>query len=353
MLRLARRDPSLVETTLPAPGGPAPSWQELRAEATGLLRDLGTPRDDRERWLQAQTEAVAATCRVRAGERVPWAEQVERQLRVRPAVGDVDRYAAAHDVLEDLLPGPGPLLDRYLAHRALTVVPAVRVLDALAAVVALLRARTPDLPAGEGVRLTASRGPWSGLSRATGPLHSEVVVDPSRPLPAASLLALAAHETYPGHHLERLRLAGRPERAVVVLGTPEAVVTEGLGETALRASGLTLPECTDALPLPAGADLALADAVARAARPLLRTKTDAAVLLHTRGPAVATGHLVRWGLHDAARARAQLGFLSTPRFAVHAVAYGAGAALVDGWLDRGGRYDDLLGRPVLPEDLTR
>ena len=295
---------------------------------------------------------MAALCRVRAGARSPWAEQVERCLQVRPDLGEVDRYADAHAALDALLPGSGPLVERYHRHRRATLVPAVRVLDALSGVVALLRARTPDLPQGEGVRLTAARGPWSGLSRGTGPLHSEVVVDPSRPLPAASLVALAAHETYPGHHLERLRTRDRPERQAAVLGTPEAVLSEGLGETALRASGLTAADCADVLPLPSGTDLALADAVARAARPLLRTKTDAAVLLHARGPAVATGHLLRWGLHDPERARAQLRFLSDPRFAVHAAAYGTGALLVDGWLDAGGSYDDLLRRPVLPGDLA-
>lgn len=325
-----------------------PGWDGLAERARRLLRDLGDAPGDRERWVRAQAEGVEALCRERAGERLPWAAQVERQLRVRPVLGDVEVYAAAHDELATLLPGPGPLLERYLAQRAATVVPAVRVLDVLEGVVSLLRARTPGLPAGEGVRLTASRGPWSGLSRQTGPLTSEVVVDASRPLPAASLLALAAHETCPGHHLERLRLAGQPERQAVVLGTPEAVVTEGLGETALRASGVTVQDCAELLGVE---DPGLTDAVARAARPLLRTKTDAAVLLHSRGPAVATGHLQRWGLHDAARARGQLAFLSSGRFRVHAVAYGAGAELVGGWLDRGGRYDDLLGRPVLPDDL--
>ncbi len=301
--------------------------------------------------MLGQARAVATWCAVRSGTAIPWPEQVERCLGVTPDLGAVQRYAEAHARLAELLPGAGPLADRYAAHRAASVVPAVAVLDALAGVVALLRARTRGLPAGEGVRLTAARGTWSGLSRSVGPLRSEVVVDASRPLPAASLLSLAAHETYPGHHLERLRLAGQPERAVVVLATPEAVVTEGLGETALRASGVTVQDCAGLLPLRRGTDPALVDAVGRAARPLLRTKTDAAVLLHTRGPAAALEHLSRWGLHDAERARAQLRFLSSARYAVPAMAYGAGADLVGRWLDRGGRYEALLGVPVTPDVL--
>lgn len=37
--------------------------------------------------------------------------------------------------------------------------------------------------------------------------------------------------------------------------------------------------------------------------------------------------------------------------ALHAAAYGEGARLVGGWLDRGGAYGDLLDAPVTPATL--
>ena len=321
----------------------------LGAAAESLLHDLGPPTGARTRWVAGQLRALATTCRVRAGERLSWAEQVGRCLQVTPTLGDREAYAVAHAALEGLLPGPGPLAERFAAHRTATAVPPDELPRALAAVVGLLRERVATLlPAGEALELqVVAAAPWSALCRAAGPLRSVVAVSAARPLPAAALVALAAHETYPGHHVERCLLAGRPERQVVVVATPEAVVTEGLGQTALRASGLTVADCGPLL----GRDLTHADAVARAAAPLARTKADAALLLRTRGARAAHRHLTRWGLHDPARADVQLAFLQDPRWVVHAAAYGAGADLVGAWLDAGRPYADLLGRPVTPDDL--
>ncbi len=321
-------------------------WEALAAEAAGLARDAGE--DPRGRWVAGQAAAVALACRVRAGADVAWEAQVEGCLQVRPSLGDLDAYAAAHDALEALLPGSGPLLDRYEAHRQATAVAPARLVEVFAAMVSLLRARTPDLPAGERVDLHAvSWAPWSALCRGRSALVSEVLLSTWRPLPAASLLALAAHETYPGHHLERVLLADLPERAVAVVATPEAVVTEGLGETALRASGVRLQDTG------VTGDTDLAQAVADAAGPLARTKTDAAVLLHTVGEDAAAAHLQRWGLHSTARTLGQLHFLADPLWSVHAVAYGAGADLVGGRLDAGRPYRELLGRAVTPGEFTR
>jgi hypothetical protein len=347
VLQVAVRDPGRVETALPLPTGPVPGWDALARTADRLRDDAG--QDARGQWLAGQLEALATGCRAAAGERVPWVEQVQRGLQVRPEPGPTTAYAAAHAALEALLPGPGPLLDRLAAHRRATVVPRERLPEVAGAVVRLLRERTPGLPADEQVRVTPVDGaPWSALCRSLGGRRSEVLLDVARPLPAASLVALLAHETYPGHHTERCALADQPERQVVVVATPEAVVTEGLGQCALRASGLSLVDCSAAV----GQDLAHAAEVAAAAAPLTRTKTDAALLLHRRGPQAAAGHLRRWGLHTPDRVRAQLAFLTDPRWAVHAVAYGAGALLVGGWLDAGGSYEQLLGRPVTPATLA-
>ncbi len=336
MQRLA---PELVEGD-GRPEGDPPSWRQLADRARGLAADTDDP------WYAGQLRGIETTCRVRAGEQLPWLEQVERCHDVRPELGDVEAYAAAHADLDDLLPGTGDLVTRLAAHRAGTAVPPHRLHAALTDLTSLLRAATPGRPAGESVQTgLVDDAPWSGLCRRTGPLRSSVAVSRSRPWPAASLVALAAHETYPGHHHERCRREHRPERQVAVLGTPECVVTEGLGETALRASGVRLEECGGVL----GLDLRLAAAVADAAAPLARVKQDAALLLHSAGPQAARDHLVRWGLHDARRADAQVAFAQHPRWQVHATAYGEGARLVGGWLDRGGSYDALLDAPVTPQ----
>ena len=62
-----------------------------------------------------------------AGEPGSYADEVEGCYGVRPTHTDEAVFTAAHEQLEDLLPGDGPLAERYEGWRTSMLVPTDRV----------------------------------------------------------------------------------------------------------------------------------------------------------------------------------------------------------------------------------
>jgi hypothetical protein len=352
--------------------GPPPSPAELAGCARRLrtqLPDAGLS-PERSAWLDAQLAALATTAEVLTGGPLGFVAQALACTQVEPRLGDEDRYAHAHDELDRLLPGAGPLGWRWAAHRRRTRLPPALLPAALAAVSALLRAATGarvGLPAGERVDHDVVPGvAWDGLHRYAGGLRSTVVVSSGAPVTLVGLVRLLAHESYPGHHTDACRkqqaLAGRPEAAVGLLDSPQALLAEGSAEAGLGVLDLA-PEDLQGLAHGLGLrqDVGLALRVAAAAEPLGRVAQDAALLLHDRRLDVGavTAHLARWGLQPPARAARSLRFLSDPVWRVHTVTYAEGGELVQRWLDArpagrsaGDRLGELLDSQLTPAGLV-
>jgi hypothetical protein len=86
---------------------PPANPSDLVAEAESLLGEL------EDGWLRDQVLGVRTFAGVLAGESIPYADEVERCYGVRPEFTDESVFAAAHDELEQLLPGDGPLAQRF------------------------------------------------------------------------------------------------------------------------------------------------------------------------------------------------------------------------------------------------
>ena len=97
------------------------------------------------------------------------------------------------------------------------------------------------------------------------------------PMSAIELLLLAIHETYPGHQAERsvkedqlVRHGGRLEESIVLVPTPQSLITEGIAEVAPHILlGGDNGQVFSAILAEAGVELDLGHvlAVERAARP--------------------------------------------------------------------------------------
>jgi hypothetical protein len=352
---------------------PAPLPADLARRATELRNELpssGLPAD-RAAWLDGQLSALSVSGRKLAGEEVGFVDEVESYFQVRIEPGDTAAYVAAHDALDALLPGDGPLLDRYVAWRESEVVPADRLAEAVDAFSSDLRDRvraTYPLAEEEVVEYeVVTDKPWSGFNYYLGGYRSRVAINADLPMRKADLPKLLAHESYPGHHTEHCRKerllvegAMRDEHRIFLVNTPECLMAEGLADLGVRvAVGSGWGAWAEGVYADLGIafDGTLAESVGRAAGALNYVRQDAAIMLHDRGASAddAVAHLVKWGLVSEDRARKSLAFLTDPLWRAYTSTYVEGYVLLGRWLDageQGEQFRRLLDEPLTPAAVT-
>ncbi len=318
-------------------------------------------------WLRDQVHGLRTYAGVLAGESGSYVDEVAGCYGVRPAHTDESAFAAAHERIGELLPGSGPLAERYRRWEDSILVPAEQVEPTVAAVIDEARAWTRglvDLPEGEGVALEIVRDePWLAFCFYQGDLRSQISVNVTLPMSAIELLILTLHETYPGHHAERcckehllVRERGLLEETVVLVPTPQSLVAEGIAQLAPElllggAGGAALAAVVRA----AGVefDLAHALAVRQALEPCRWAEVNAALMLH-RGAdeAEVRAYLERWGLMTPELAAHLIRFFGEETSRTYAITYPAGhelcRAYVAGELER---FRHLLSEQVRVGDL--
>ena len=299
-------------------------------------------------WLRDQVEGVRAYAAVLAGESVSFSDEVEACYGVRPTYTDEAVFAAAHEALEELLPGGGELAERKQRWEASIHVPADQVKTVIAAVIHEARAQTRelvDLPDGEGLALEIVRDkPWLAFCEYLGNLQSRIAVNVDLPMSGIDLLRLAAHETYPGHHAERaskehllVRGRGLLEETVVLVPTPQSLVSEGIAELApsLLLEG-DAGETVAAVVQGAGIELDLTHAltVERAGEPCRWAELNAALMLYEDGASEDQGraYLERWALLTPELAAHVIGFLTDPTSRTYIITYLAGRDLCSAYV---------------------
>ena len=335
---------------------------QIAADAEALLGEVG------DGWLRDQVAAIAAYARVLAGESRPYADEVEACYRLRPAHTDEAVVAGAHERLEQLLPGPGTLHERYDAHRRSAFVPGERIEQVAGEAIDAARAcarELVDLPAGEAVDLEIVHDePWMGYCRYAGGLRSRISLNGDLPQSIIDLIRLVIHETYPGHHVERclkdellVRERGLLEETIVLLPTPQSVIAEGI---ASMAPPLVLERWPDAMERVADAagidvDFPRAIAVQSALDACRWLEVNAALMLYEegRGEDEVRAYLERWGLLDAQLSAHVIRFLSGPRSRGYVISYPAGQELCQAYVggDRA-RFRRLLSEQVRVGELV-
>jgi hypothetical protein len=334
----------------------------LVSDADALLDEL----DDG--WLRDQARGLRTYAGVLAGESGSYADEAEGYYGVRPTYTDEAVFTAAHEELEQLLPGDGPLAERYQRWEESIRVPTEQIEPAIAAVIEDARVwtrRLVELPEGEGVSLQIVHDkPWWASCDYLGDLHSQIALNVDLPMSALELLVLATHETYPGHHTERsskehmlVRSRGLLEETLVLTPTPQSLIAEGIavlapymllegdGATALAAvvhdSGIEL-------------DLDHALAVKRALDPCRWAEVNAALMLHEDGASEDDAHayLERWGLMEPQWAAHMIRFITEPTQRTYILTYPAGRELCGAYVaEDPERFRRLLTEQVRVRDL--
>jgi hypothetical protein len=340
IVELVLGDPPPVEEPRP--------YGELAAEAEALAGELEPAATDRAAYVAAHLRALAAACRVAAGEPPPFPRLVADLLGgVHATRVDEGRFDEALAELDTLVPGTGELRGRVEAWRRRRALP----LDRLAAVTRRLlaeaRRRTAacvSLPDADAVEVAVVRGrPWSASCTYLGGLRSRIELGADEPPTFARLVDLVCHEGYPGHHTERvlLELRHRPECRPVLAAGPSSVLSEGL---ASHAAALVFDEddlralAREAGFSPAAAEEEVMEWRAAAILSRLRAVNSNAALLP---PAERADYLVRYGLRSPERAERIAAWMADPLHAAYTFAYPAGLSLVESLVARNGREQTL------------
>jgi hypothetical protein len=338
----------------------------LVGDAAAMLASLDgeEPDETRRRWLRSQLGGLETVARKLAGEEVAYEDEVERCYGVRPRWTSEEEFETAHRELDEVLPGSGSLAERYQAWREDDGLQGEELATVYQALLEDFRTRTKalvGLPEAEDVEVHyVSDKPWSAYNYYLGGMRSRIEVNTDAALTPSFVVELAAHEAYPGHHTEhawkeqvRVRDAGELEESAQMIGTPSALISEGIASLAAEILlGDEQQEVTAKHVAGTGVayDPDVSRAVQKASLPLGRVQGNAALMLHTRAASneEAIDYLMRWGLRSRKRAEQAVRFTTDPIWRSYVSTY------TDGY-DRcrdGGSGDPEKFKRLLTEQLT-
>ncbi len=359
---------------------------QVRASAESLISVLGdsVPAYEdsvvgmRHRYLRVQLGAMAARARMLGGERLSFDEEAQALYDVRPPRHEPAHFDSLLARLDSVLPGRGPLAQRYQRFRDRLMIPARLVDTVFKTAIAACRARTLahlSLPEGERFDLEYVKDtPWNAYNWYQGEYRSLIQVNLDFPIPLDRAVDLACHEGYPGHHvynalLERslMRERGWVEISMYPLFSPQSLIAEGSAnfgiDMAFPPAERVAFERDSLFPL-AGLDPALAAPNAEVRRIMerlnyARNEVARGYLDGRLDSAAAQRQMQRYWLTGPDAAAKTLRFIDTYRSYV--INYNLGRDLVADWVQRtaGDAEDDrwrvfgsLLSAPHLPRDLT-
>jgi hypothetical protein len=368
-LRLARHDEELVDFHF----GPQEIAERVKSEPlkepARLTEDARSLADQTDSaYLRAQLRGLEIVARKLGGEQISYEDEVEGCYGTRPERIPEERFEEAHEALEEVLPPGGTLAERFQRWDDGDAVPVDKLEAVLTTLAERLRERTRELfglPDGETFELElVSDKHWEGFNDYRGGLLSRVEVNTDLPIAANSVVALIAHELYPGHHTERvwkeqLLYVGRGqlEESVLVYGTPQSVVTEGIAVLAVdmvvEQDGALVSDALRDFGVDYDPDLAWR--IRQASRPLASVMANAAILLHVDG--VPTGevsaYLQRWELSSPERADKHVDFAMDQWGRAYIRTYTDGYDLCRNWVAGDPqRFKRLLTEQLTPADLA-
>lgn len=368
-LRIARHDDDLIDFYF----GPKEISERVERETlrdpARLAADAQSLAEETDSaYLRAQLRGLRIVARKLGGEEISYEDEVEGCYGTRPTRVPEQRFEEAQQALDELLQPGGTLAERYQRWSDGDAVSAENleaVLRTLGERLRKIARELVGLPDGETFELELVNDQhWYAYNYYRGGLRSKVAVNTDLPINALSLVVLVAHELYPGHHTERawkekLLYVGRGqlEESVLVYGTPQSVITEGIAELAME----IVVEEHGALIAGVLAEWGIAyDAdterrIRAASKRLDHAIANAAILLHVDGASTdeARAYLQRWELTSEKRAQQGVDFVMDRWGRAYIRTYMDGYDLCRDWVggDRA-RFKRLLTEQLTPADLA-
>jgi hypothetical protein len=349
---------------------------ELSAVAASLRASVASDEAlerDRRTFLTGQLEAMSAVLEILAGQPLPIGEETRRLYRIDPKWTDEATFLDAHQALEEIVPGGGPLANRCQEFERRMEVPPSLLQKVFREVANDLKSRSVSrlpLPPGDKCEFRLVRGkPWYAYNHYRGNFTSRIEINVDVPMNILWLPSTLAHEAYPGHHAESaikeerlVRGLSRLEHSVQIENSPASVISEGIANTALSVltSREERVEIYAALLRRCGLSAGegeRAEAYMQAQRPLRWVRPNCILLAHRDHlpEAELIAYSKRYGLIPENEARMILSYIRDPLRRSYGFTYPRGEDIVRdfvfGGTDPIGRFARLLETPATPDQV--
>jgi hypothetical protein len=357
----------------------------LRDDAIALRERLAdeVAEPDRRAWLDGQLVALETQAAAAVGDALPYLEHVARCFSYAPPRRPDAEFEAAALGIAEQLPGEAPLAERLVAWDAQFEIPVDRLRPVAEWLIDRFRrsaAMQFGLPDGEDLRVSLVTGqPWSAYNWYDGGRRSRVDINTDLPVRAQGLIGVAAHETYPGHHLEHawkeadlVDRDGHLESSILLINTPECLISEGLADLGVRFVvpktdhvGL-LVELYERAGLRIAGDRVAAREAAERTLALVAPRNamsaiagNAAILRHAEGRTHADvlAYIQEVGRFAPDVAAKRLAFIEHPLWRTYVFVYAEGEALLRRWVEavpeaeRASRFGRLLHEQLTPDSV--
>jgi hypothetical protein len=360
------------------------SLADLSADARSLVGQIpqsATASDEladlRRQYLRRQLESLDARVQMLKGTRLTFDEESRALYDATAPEHSASDFEQVLLELEGLLPGSGPLIERYDRFRENFIIPTDRLSRVFERAIDECRSRTArhiPLPSGETFKVEyVTDKSWSGYNWYQGGFHSLIQVNTDLPIYIDRAVDLACHEGYPGHHVYNVLLEkhlvrdrGWLEFTVYALFSPQSLIAEGTAnygiEVTFPGEARTAFERDVLFPL-AGLNatkaatynraLSLTDQLAYAGNDAARRYLNGQI---TREQAV--DWLTKYALMSRSRAEQRTRFMD--QYRSYVINYNLGKDLVKSYIEarangsderRWAEFTRLLSSPRLPSGL--
>jgi hypothetical protein len=328
---------------------------------------------ERIKFLHKTLGGIETTLNIISGEKIPFLEKVNRIYDIKPILTEDSFFYKLKNEIESVCEGSGPLLKRINILKKKHEIPVEIIEDTLKEGFDAVRKKTNDifpelLPEGEQVSFELVKDkPWNAYNWYLGQSKSRIDINTDTPKSCMVLLSLITHEAYPGHHTEhavkeqKLYIEQeRFEHAILLIPTPESVIAEGIGNTAVdvlfsdREKGSFILDKLCHQPSNNNLDILTQQYLAQKKSNIILS--NLAILAHEEG--YSDDELVKYSMDFEIFVeediRQTLKFIKHPIWSSYVFNYSIGETLIKnkfGHHPSPKDFEFLLTHPVLPSDL--
>jgi hypothetical protein len=192
----------------------------------------------RATWIMAQLKAYERRLKIFSGETATFDEESKDLFGVQVPVYPEDHFKNIISSLDTLLPGKGPVAERFQTLANKFIIPKNKLDTVFKVSIAECRKRTLqhfDLPPSENFALEfVTNKSWGGYNYYKGNYKSLIQINTDLDIFIDRAIDVGSHESYPGHHVYNMLLEknlyvgkGWVEISIYPLFSPQSLIAEG------------------------------------------------------------------------------------------------------------------------------